>query len=323
MSRPTVLIIGDLPPRYRDRLFAELSPKAEVVFGTAASALLAAARRAEVVFLWDNLRDVLIELWPELRRLRWIHARSAGLDNLVFPELVESSVTLTNSKGIYSSTLAEFVIGAMLFFAKNFRRMLINQAERRWEWMDLAELRGQTVGILGYGDIGRAVARKAKALDMRVIAVKRQPRPEDHGPEVDRLLAADRFQEMMAESDYVVITTPLTPQTHGLVGEAALRAMRPTSYLINVGRGAVVQETALVRALQEHRISGAALDVFVQEPLPTDSPFYRLPNVLISPHSADHTPGWIEAGLELFLENYRYYDQDRPLKNVVDKRAGY
>jgi phosphoglycerate dehydrogenase-like enzyme len=323
MPKPTILIVGEPDGKSRERLLAELGSEAEPIIAAEASVLLPAARRAEIVFLWDNMRRVLIEIWPELKQVRWIHTRAAGLDRLWFTELLESPALLTNAKGIYSLALAEFVIGAMLFFVKDFRRMLANQAERRWEWMELGTLRGQTVGILGYGDIGQAVARKAKAFDMRVIAVKQRARLEDQDLEPDLLLPAERFEEMMAGSDYVVLTTPLTPQTRGLIGERALRAMRPTAYLINVGRGAVVQEAALVRALEEQWIAGAALDVFEREPLLAESPFYRLPNVLLSPHSADHTPGWVEAGLELFLENFRRYRQGQPLKNVVDKRAGY
>src|SRR5215472_14201357 len=157
MAKLTVLVLGKPDAPYQERLFAALGSDAEVVVSAQIEDLRPAARRAEIVFLWDNIRRVLLQLWPELERLRWVHTRAAGLDNLWFPELAESPITLTNSKGIYSYALAEFVVGVMLFFAKNFRRMLANQAERRWEWMDLAELRGQTVGVLGFGDIGRAV----------------------------------------------------------------------------------------------------------------------------------------------------------------------
>lgn len=323
MLKPTVLVLGHPEPKYKDQISSGLGSEAEWVVGTDASVLRPAAPQAEVIFLWDTLRHVLIELWPSLSSLRWLHTRAAGLDNLWFPALAESAVTLTNSKGIYSPALAEFTIGAMLFFAKKFRRMMDNQRAGRWEWMDLEELSGHTVGILGYGDIGRAVARKAKAFDMRVIAVKRRPALEDHGPDVDRLLPADRCMEMLSASDYVVLTTPLTPETRGLIGEPALRAMKSTACLINIGRGAVVQEAALVRALKEGWIAGAALDVFEREPLAPDSPFYRQPNVLISPHAADHTPGWVEAGVALFLENFRLYRKGRPLRNVIDKRVGY
>ena len=316
-------MLGQPPSPHRQSLQAGLGPDTEVVVSTEAAPLRAAAARADAVFLWDNLRSLLQDLWPDLRNLRWVHSRAAGLDNLWFSSLRDSAVTVTNSRGLYSRALAEFALGAMLFSAKKFRRMTDNQAAPRWEWMDLEDLSGRTVGILGGGDIGRAVARLAKAFDMMVYATRRRPAGDADTPEIDRWFMAGQFRDMMAASDFVVATLPLTDETRGLVDATALAAMKPTAYFINIGRGATVDEAALIRALEKGRIAGAALDVFTREPLPPDSPFFRLPNLLLSPHSADHTPGWVEAGLELFLDNFRRYRAGQPLCNVVDKRAGY
>ena len=243
-------------------------------------------------------------------RVRWIHSRSAGLDELLFPDLAESAVPLTNARGVFSEVLGEFAIAAVLFFAKGLRRMIRSREAGVWDQFDTVEVAGQTMGVIGLGDIGKAAARRADAMGMRVIGLRRTDGPE-------------RKRELLELADYVVLSTPLTPETRGLIGEAELRAMKPEAVLINVGRGPLVDETALIAALRDRRIGGAALDVFNQEPLPAGHPYFGLDNLLLSPHSADHTPDWQQRAMQLFLDNFERYRKGEPLRNVVDKRRGY
>ena len=178
-------------------------------------------------------------------------------------------------------------------------------------------------GIVGYGDIGRAVAERARPLGTRILALRRRPERSRQDPLVDEMLPAEALVELMGRADDVVVAMPLTAESRAFVGEAAVRALRPTSVLINVGRGPVVDEAALVRALTEHRIRGAALDVFETEPLPAGHVLYSLENVLLSPHCADNTPGWLEAAMRCFLRNLNRFRRGEELENVVDKAIGY
>lgn len=267
-----------------------------------ADVLLVGARYASKVF------DVL----PEAKRLRWIHAISAGVDKLPFDLLRATDIVVTNSRGLYADALAEFVVASMLFFAKDLRRLLRNQDARRWEPYDVTRLEGATAGVIGYGGIGQAVTRRAEALGMKVITTRRQRELGD--PTVD---------DVVAESDYVVLSTPLTPSTYRLMNTARIAAMKPTSVLINVSRGPIVDEAALVSALASHHIRGAALDVFETEPLPPDHPLWQLDNVLLSPHTADHTPDSHDRAMTFFLENLGRYERGEALENVVDKGEGY
>ena len=256
--------------------------------------------------------------------VRWVHTRAAGIDNLLFRELVESPAVLTNGSGVFSQSLGEFVLGAILYFAKDFRRMIRSQTEGRWAPFDVVEVSGQTAGIVGYGDIGRAIATRLRAMGMRVVGMTRRgPLLYNMDSLVSRVYGPAERIEMLSQCDYVIVAAPLTPETRGLIGEAEFAAMRPGAVVINVGRGPVIDEAALVRALTENRIRGAALDVFDSEPLPQGHPLYQLENVLLSPHCADHTAGWLEAAMSFFLDNYERYRKREPLLNVVDKQLGY
>ena len=257
-------------------------------------------------------------------KVRWVHSRSAGLDSLLFPELVESPVPLTNGTGVFSLSLGEFALGAILYFAKDFRRMIRNQIAGRWEQFDITEISGQTVGIVGYGDIGRAVATRVHAMGMRVLAVKRHGPPLSNvDPLVDQIYSPEERIEMISRCDYIVASAPLTPETRGMIGEAEFAAMKPSAVVINVGRGPVIDEDAMLKALTGGSIKGAGLDVFTHEPLPDGHPFYRLENVLLSPHCADHTADWLEQAMRFFLENFERFRKGEPLRNVVDKKLGY
>jgi phosphoglycerate dehydrogenase-like enzyme len=255
--------------------------------------------------------------------VRWIHSRSAGVEHLMFPAVTQSAVPLTNARGVFSASLGEFVMAAVLFFAKDFPRMRRSQAARTWDPFDVEWAEGRTMGIVGYGDIGRASAQRARAFGMRILALRRNVEAARQDPLVDEAIPLEHRADLMARSDYVVVAAPLTPETRGLVGAAEIAAMKPTGVLINVGRGPIVDEAALVRALEEGRIRGAALDVFTTEPLPPEHPFYGLENVLVSPHCADNTPGWLEGAMRFFLENLQRFRDGQPLLNQVDKGRGY
>jgi phosphoglycerate dehydrogenase-like enzyme len=282
--------------------------------------LAAEAPMADVILNTDSSGTGLRRAFPLARNVRWVHSLSAGVENQVFSEMADSPVPLTNARGVYRESLAEFVLAAVLFFAKDFRRLIRNQTTHRWEQFDNVVIAGQTIGIVGYGEIGRAVARRAKAMGMTVIGCRRRPEPDEIADEV---VPNGRMREMIARCHYVVVAAPLTPDTRGMVGEAEIASMRSDAVLINVGRGPVVDEAALVDALRQRRIRGAALDVFNEEPLPGDHPFWDLENVLLSPHCADHVEGWLESAVSFFIENYGRFISGQPLLNIVNKRAGY
>jgi phosphoglycerate dehydrogenase-like enzyme len=214
-------------------------------------------------------------------------------------------------------------MASVLFFAKDLRRMLRQQAARTWEPFDVEWAYGKTMGIVGYGDIGRACAEKAKAFGMKVLALRRRAELSREDPLVDEVVPVEAKTALMTRSDYVVVAAPLTPETRGLVNEADIRAMKATGVFINVGRGPIVDEKALVLALAEGRIRGAALDVFETEPLPAEHPFFALENVLLSPHCADHTPEWLDDAMRFYLENLARFRAGQPLLNLVDKARGY
>jgi phosphoglycerate dehydrogenase-like enzyme len=322
MPAHSLLVLAE-PAERQLAMLEALPAETSIATGTNLEAFERAAAGADAVLMWSGTRDLLREVLRIAPRVRWVHSRSAGLDSVLFPELVESPVVLTNGRGVFSQSLGEFAIGAALFFAKDFRRMVQSQEQGRWDPFDIVEIRGQTMGIVGYGDIGRAVASRAKAMGMRVVAVRRRPELSADDPEVDEVLPMTRIPDLLKQADYVTVAAPLAEGTRGLIGEAELGAMKPEAVIINIGRGPVIAEAALVQALQERRIRGAALDVFDEEPLAEGHPFYRLDNVLLSPHCADHTPTWLEDAMRFFLDNFERYRNGEPLLNVVDKRLGY
>lgn len=271
-------------------------------------------------------RDDIREMWPRLTSLQWLHSASAGLEHLLFPELVEGPVVLTNAKGVYSHSLAEYALTGCSWFAKDFPRMLAAKAEAKWDPYDVEELRGKTMGIVGYGDIGRATAQLARAFRMRVVALRRRAElSEDEKAEgvLAGLYGPDRLHDLMSACDYIVVATPHTPETDKIISREAIAAMRPNGVLVNVGRGKCVDEEALVEALSARRIRGAVLDVFAEEPLPPASPLWSLPNVFLSPHCADRTKEFQWESLERFVDNVGRYMSGDDLIAVCDKRAGY
>jgi len=296
----------------------------EITTGNSAEAFEGTAVDASVLLNWSGSILLFKKVFALCPNLLWVHSRSVGLERTLFPELKESSVPLTNGAGVFSASLGEFALGAILHFAKDFRRMIRNQMAGVWEAFDVSWASGHTVGIIGYGDIGRAIAERVRALGMTVLAVRRHaPRSETADPLVTQTFTPERRLEMISRCDYVVVAAPLTSETRAMIGEAEFAAMRPTAVVINVGRGPVINEEAMVGALSSGRIRGAALDVFDHEPLPAGHPFYKLENVLLSPHCADHTPDWLDNAMQFFIEQYERFRNGQALLNVVNKKLGY
>ncbi len=304
-------------------LLAELRQILTIVIGDSAEDFARTARDAEIILNWSGSLALLRDVFLMSRRLRWIHSRSAGLEQTLFPALIESKVIVTNGGGVFSPSLGEFALAAILYFAKDFRRMIRNQMAGVWEPFDVTMVSGQTLGIVGYGSIGRAVAARARALGMRVVALRRRVSPTSEDPLIDEIYGPEQLLEMLSHCDYVVITLPLTGQTRSLIADSEFSVMRKNAVVINIGRGPTVDERAMIKALSENRIRGAALDVFDREPLPQGHPFYSLQNVLLSPHCADHTPDWLENSMRFFLSQLERFQHGETLLNIVDKRSGY
>jgi phosphoglycerate dehydrogenase-like enzyme len=276
--------------------------------------------------------------------LRWVQLHMAGVNALAdHPLYTETALPLTTTSGVHAATIAEYAVTMLLALAHRVPRMVEWQArgawppdEQRWPLFVPSEVRGATLGVIGYGSIGRELARIAKsAFGMTVLASKRDPaRRADDGyclpgtgdPEgrlPDEWLGHGQLDSLLARSDVVVLCAPLTPETRGLIGDAALARMKPSAYFINVGRGASVDEAALARALRERRIAGAAVDVFAQEPPPAGHPLYGLDNVILSPHVSGFLPSYDEKCSVLFAENLRRHLAGEPLLNLVDRARGY
>ena len=305
------------------RLLDQIAEPVDIQVGNDLEFLKSHAPNADVLLNAGPEGNLLQSAFPFAKKVQWVHTLSAGVDKVLFPELIESPVPLTNGRGAFKDSLAEFALASMLFFAKDLRRLVKNQEAGRWEQFDVLFLRGQTLGIVGYGEIGRETARLAAALGMKVVAIRRRgaSRADDSG--ATQLYPLEQLRGMLSVCDYVLIATPLTPETKGMIGEAELRAMKNSAVIVNVGRGPVIVEAALIEALEQRRIRGAVLDVFDQEPLPAGHPYYRLDNVLLSPHAADHTVGWEQLSMQIFLGNFDRFRNGQPLTNMVDKKAGY
>jgi phosphoglycerate dehydrogenase-like enzyme len=328
--------IWSMPEPAEERLREELEPEWTVRFlreegyfaGDGArrvpGALLREIRDAEVYLGFGLPREPFLKA----ERLRWVHSGAAGVGGSLFPEMRESDVVLTNSAGLHAEPLAEHAVAVMLHFGRGLDVAARAKRERRWAHAELAgrgspvrELSGRTVGIVGYGGIGSAVGRKAVALGMRVWGLRR--RPAEAPPEVERMLGPDGLHELLEAADYVVLAVPETPRTEGMIGLRELSSMGQDAVLVNVSRGDVVAQDALVEALEGGRLRGAGLDVFEEEPLPGDSPLWERHDVVITPHTGAVSPRFWDREVELILENLRRYRDGDALVNVVDKERGY
>ena len=316
---PKILILNPLSERQK-AFITNVAPQASII----TTDLKHAAEQlpdCEILVAWgfNNIQPI----YGMAKNLRWIHALTAGVEFLLFPETQNSPVLISNSKGIHGIPMAEHVLGMMLSFTR--RLPLLQQQQQKHLWQrppidDLQEINGKTMAVVGLGAIGREIARKAKAMDMRVVAAKREMTQE---PFVDRLYRPEQLLEMLAEADFVVVALPLTDATNGLFGREQFAAMKPSAYFINVSRGAVVQEEPLLECLKAGRIAGAGLDVFVEEPLPAANPFWDLPNVIITPHLAAISPVYLDRAIKLFADNLSRYIADKPLLTPIDKARGY
>lgn len=261
--------------------------------------------------------------------LKWLQLTSAGVDSLADHEVVRApGVMVTTASGIHAATISEYIVGAMISFAKNFTKSLRSQDERAWQPYWPKELEDATVGIIGLGAIGGRTAEVCRAMRMRVLAMRRSCQRRMSGEEageaaVDEMFPPADLHALLAESDYVVLALPLTAESTGLIGEAELAAMKPNAVIVNIARGRVIDQEALVRALRDGGIAGAALDVTTPEPLPADHELWGLPNVMITPHISGGTPRYMERAIGLFCDNLRRYADGEPLRNVVDPARGY
>jgi phosphoglycerate dehydrogenase-like enzyme len=327
------------PPWVAERLRAALPPGFALVDvqapvsgrgdgGGVSDEALAAVRGAEVYLGLGLPRELLQAALAPPSELRWIHTGAAGVASLLHPELQAGDVVLTNSAGIHAEPMADSALGMILHFFRGFDHAAAAQRRGAWDAAPfeapdsgVRELAGAVLGVVGYGGIGRAVARRARALDMRVLALRRGTGGSE--PDAMVLHGPGGLNRLLEESDVVVLTVPSTPATRGLLSAPALARMRPGSVLINIARGDVVDEAALAEALRSGRLRGAGLDVFATEPLPPDSPLWRLPNVLITPHVSATSGRFWERQTALITDNLERHAAGDRLRNVVDPQAGY
>ena len=284
------------------------------------------AMLGEAEVLYDFPRGHVRDLTRAAPNLRWLQASMAGAGEVAKKAgLLETDVVVTTASGVYSGPLAEFVVMAMLQHAKNLDRLRRDKAEKAWHQAYNDTLENKTLCVVGMGNIGRAIAERVRPFGTRILGVKRTVREDDPArSHADELHGTERLRDALAEADYVVVTLPGTPETRHLVDADTIAAMKPGTYFANVGRGSVVDEGALVEALQSGHLSGAALDVFEVEPLPQESPLWELENVIVSPHATDMVPALInERQTDLFCDNLRRYLEGEPLVNVLDKRLLY
>jgi len=311
-----------LPRHYVDELRREF-PQHTFLEAWDRQAIRDLLPQADVAFTPYVDRDV----FPLATRLKWVQAVAVGVGSLLYPEMVASPVVITNARGIRARAIAEHVIGVSIALARKLHVAIRRQIAHEWAQTEIegggvVVLRGRCLGVIGLGAIGVEVAGLAAALGMRVIATRRNvqaPRPAA----VDEILAPADLHRLLGASDIVVLAPPLTPATRGLIGEPELAAMKRTAFLVNIGRGRLVQDEALVDALRAGRIGGAALDVFPHEPLDPDSPYWDLPNVIVTPHTSGAMEDYWPPLLTLFRENLRRFERGDTLLNIVDKHAGY
>ncbi len=326
MPHPKLLVIA--PPGLKAlRNLDKIRDRADITVATTAESAYKDAPDAEIV-LYAGLGGTAFpfgELWPHIRHVKWVHSLSAGIEKLLVPEFVESPIPLTNARGVYKRSLADFAILGILYFYKEVRRMVESQRKHKWDDFMTEWLPDKVLGVVGYGEIGRECARLAKALGLKIYATRRKPELSKDDPILDRTFATSQLHDMLASSDVVLASAPLTPETKHMLSDAEFKVMKPSAIVINVGRGPVIHEAALVRALQSKTIAAAALDVYEVEPLPQDSPLWDMENVLLSPHCTDRTrnPDWLDLSMQFYLENFQRYINGEPLENIVDKKAGY
>ena len=307
--------VEDRPPHMEP-----VESRAEVRY-TDAAGLAEAVDGAEVLLLWDFFSTAVKDVWSHARDLRWIHVAAAGVDKLLFDDLVDSDVVVTNARGVFDRPMAEFALASILAKAKGLHASHDQQTARQWQHRETETVAGQTAMVVGTGAIGRETARVLRAVGMEVRGAGRSARSDD--ADFDDVVASSDLTEHVDWADHVVVTAPLTDQTRGMFDAAVFAAMKPSAHIVNVGRGAIIDEDALVNALTAGQIAAASLDVFVTEPLPEDSVLWTTPGVVVSPHLSGDAHGWLDTLARQFVENATRWFDDEELFNVVDKSLGF
>ena len=272
----------------------------------------------DILLTWGTMN--LRPLYPTALKLKWVHALSAGVENLVFPEIKVANTLLTNAKGIHGIPVSEHVFAMILAFTRGLTVSIRQQTQKNWKRIPVDEIYDKTIGIVGLGSIGREVAKKAKGMGMRVIASKQTMTTELF---VDELYTPDQLHELLSISDFVVIALPLVEETKNLITIKEFSAMKSSAYFINVARGAIVNQNDLITALQEGTIKGAGLDVFDHEPLAETSPLWDMSNVIVTPHLAALSPNYMDRAIKLFADNLSRFIQQKEMLNTIDKDKGY
>lgn len=317
-SPRVVVLVAEGQPRPFN--LAAIEARADVVL-TDAAGLAEASQGADVLFLWDFFSSALKDAWPHADSLKWVHVAAAGVDALMFEELRASDVVVTNAHGTFDTPIAEFVLASILAHDKQLHLSRTLQQQSVWQHRELTRTEGSHALVVGTGGIGRATARLLRAVGLEVQGVGRTARKED--PDFGTVYPSSDLAEHAGWADHIVLIAPLTEQTRNMVDARVLAAMKPSGHLINVGRGALVDEAALIHALREGQIAAASLDVFAEEPVPAAHPFWAMDNVQMSAHMCGDVIGWRDALARQFLDNLERWSVGEPLANVVDKERGY
>ncbi len=281
--------------------------------------ILSRIRDVEVII---GTNQVPTEYFDAATSLRWFQVINAGVEGMHARGLLSRGFTVTTGAGIASGPIAEHSLGLMIMLARSLHTAVANQQIAKWDFVFSSQLAGKTLGIVGLGEIGRQAARRARAFEMRVVATRRNP-GGGADPDCDQLFAHDNLAALLEQSDYVLVAAPLTPETRHMLGAAEFARMKPSAFLVNVGRGEIVDQPALIAALQAGEIAGAGLDVTDPEPLPPDSPLWAMPNVIITPHTAGAVEGYGHRAATVFIANLRRYLAGQPLSHAVDPALGY
>ncbi len=314
-SVAVLLAKGEAPPDGLELV----SALAEVRLVDDATTLAEALRRADVVFVWDYRSDLLHTAWPADSSVRWIHTGSIGVEAVLVDPVIERDIVVTNTRGVFERPIAEYVLGVILMFAKDLRGTLARQRERRWEHRETETIAGARVLVLGAGGVAREVAPLLRAAGMNVQVVGRTARSGDAS--LGEVCASAEVDGLLPGADFVVVALPLTRETRGYLDQRRLGLLRPEARIVNIGRGALVDEDALVAALRSGAIAGAALDVFATEPLPPEHPFWTMDRVVVSPHMSGDLIGWERDVVARFADNLRRWLAGEELRNVIDKRG--
>lgn len=311
-----VLILNPLSDRHIATITNHV-PQARVIVSDLENAAEYVADTDVIVTM--GITDIR-QLYLKAPKLKWVHALTAGVEKLIFPEMQASDVILTNSRGIHGIPVSEHVFSLMLAFTRCLNLLIRQQMERKWKRVMPDEIHEKTIGIVGLGSIGREIAKRAKGLGMQVLATRRKISQEIF---VDKMYSPDRLIEMLSLCDFVVIALPLTEDTKEMLRLEHFAAMKPSAYLINIARGGVIRQDDLVQALQEGLIKGAGLDVFETEPLSEESPLWDMPNVIISPHVAASSPYYLDRAIKSFADNLARFANGGEMFNIIDKQKGY